>query len=345
MKTLTFVLFSAALALPACKGKSEDSAKPAGEEGGGAAAESGVIVVDGSSTVLPVSQAVAEAFEKQSEAHVTVGKSGTGGGFQKFCRNEIVVTGASRPVKESERAACKEAGIEFIELPVAYDGIAVVVHKDNSWVDHLTVEELKTMWAPEAEEKVMNWSDIREGFPEENLRLFGPGLDSGTYDYFTKAIVGTEHASRSDFQPNEDDNVLVRGVSTDAQALGFFGFAYYKENTDVLKIVPIDDGTADNGDGPVAPTMESVADGSYQPLSRPIFIYVNKEALEKRPEVAEFVSFYLNQDALVEKVGYIPLPAAASELVKKRLEERTTGSLFEDGSKVGVTIEEILKGA
>jgi phosphate transport system substrate-binding protein len=315
----------------------EPGARPAG-------GEPGVIVVDGSSTVLPISQAVAEDFEKAHKARVTVGKSGTGGGFQKLCRGEIAISGASRPIKESEREACKAGGVEFIELPVAYDGIAVVVHKQNDWVDHLTVEELEKMWAPEADGKIKKWSEVREGWPDKDLHLFGPGVDSGTYDYFTAAVVGKEHASRGDFQPNEDDNVLVQGVSTDPTALGYFGYAYYVENADKLELVPIDDGKPDNGQGAIAPSPETVANGTYQPLSRPIFIYVSKKAADERPEVASFVEYYLKEGrALVKEVGYIPLPDEAYDLAAQRFQKRQTGSLFEDGSKIGVTVEQLLR--
>ena len=343
MKTASFTAMSlvvvGAVLVAGC-GKG-DQATGTGEPAG----KSAVIVIDGSSTVLPISQAVAEEFEKAHAARVTVGKSGTGGGFKKLCRGEIVIAGASRPIKESEREACKAAGVEYIELPVAYDGIAVVVHKDNDWVEHLTLEELKTMWVPESEGKVMSWNQVREGWPDQRLRLFGAGVDSGTYDYFTAAVVGTEHSSRGDFQSSEDDNVLVQGVSSDQSSLGFFGYAYYVENTDKLKLVPIDDGDPANGAGAISPTLETVANGTYQPLSRPIFIYVSKKAADERPEVAKVVEFYLNEGrALVKEVGYIPLPDRAYDLVTQRFQKRETGSLFEGGSKIGVTIERLLQG-
>jgi phosphate transport system substrate-binding protein len=346
LSTATLLVFLAA----GC-GKDDKTTGTGGETPEGAAAktepagEPAVIVIDGSSTVLPISQAVAEEFEKAHKARVTVGKSGTGGGFQKLCRGEIAIGGASRPIKASEREECKTGGVEYIELPVAYDGIAVVVHKENTWVDHLTVEELKKMWAPESEGKIKKWSEIREGWPDKELHLFGPGVDSGTYDYFTAAVVGKEHASRGDFQPNEDDNVLVQGVSTDPTALGFFGYAYYVENTDKLELVPIDDGNAENGAGAIAPSPETVANGTYQPLARPVFIYVSKKAADERPEIARFVEFYLEEGrALVKEVGYIPLPDQAYELTTQRFQKRQTGSLFEDGSKIGVTIEQLLEG-
>ncbi|WP_428264473.1 PstS family phosphate ABC transporter substrate-binding protein [Haliangium sp.] len=347
MKSTASILSLIALAALVGCSKADEAPKSGDEPAAAAKAtekaaggEAQVIVIDGSSTVLPISQAVAEEFEAAHKARVTVGKSGTGGGFKKFCRGDIVISGASRPVKKSEAEACQAAGIEFIELPVAYDGIAVVVHKNNDWADKMTVDELKKMWEPAADGKVKKWSEIREGWPDKEFHLFGPGLDSGTYDYFTKAIVGEEHSSRTDFQPNEDDNVLVQGVANDELALGFFGYAYYKENTNKLRVVPID-----GGDGPIEPSLESVAKGTYQPLSRPIFIYVSKTAAEERPEVAKFVEFYLTEGAgLVEEVGYIPLPEKAYALVRERFGKRTVGSVFTGGSKIGVTIEDLLQG-
>jgi phosphate transport system substrate-binding protein len=303
-----------------------------------------VISVDGSSTVFPISEAVAEEYKAQGKAHVTVGMSGTGGGFKKFCKGEIAVTGASRPIKSEEIELCKGGSIEYIELPVAYDGIAIVVHPSADWVDHMTVGELKTLWAPEAQASLTKWSDIRAGWPEEEIHLFGAGVDSGTYDYFTQAVVGTEHASRGDYTSSEDDNVLVQGIASDKHALGFFGFAYYSENAGKLKLVPIDDGKADNGDGPVSPSVETVNDGTYQPLSRPIFVYVAKGEAQ-RPEVGAFIDFYLEKGpALAKEVGYIPMPDAAYELVRARFKARTTGSLFGgEGSKVGAKIEDLLR--
>jgi phosphate transport system substrate-binding protein len=298
------------------------------------------IKVDGSSTVFPLSQAAGEEFQKAGKGTVTVGESGTGGGFKKFCRGEIDVTGASRPIKQQEADDCKKAGIEFVELPVAYDGLAVVVNPKNTWVDHLTVDELKKIWAPES--KITNWKDVREGFPDRPQNLFGAGTDSGTYDYFTQAIVGKEHSSRGDYTANEDDNVLVQGVAGAENALGFFGFAYYVSNKEKLRIVPIDDGNKDNGDGPITPSPETVMNGTYQPLARPIFIYTSLGAL-KRKEVASFVEFYLaNTAKLSAEVGYVALPAKAIELAEARFTERKTGSLFSGGSKVGVTIEQLL---
>ena len=333
------ILLGALLVAPAC------SKKESGENGKGGEKAADIIRIDGSSTVFPITQAVAEDYRGKHGGEIAIGVSGTGGGFKKFCRGETAVTGASRPIKETELAMCKKANIEFIELPVAYDGIAVVIHPKNDWAGKMTVAELKTMWSPEAQGVVGKWSDVRDGWPDRDLHLFGPGVDSGTYDYFTKAVVGKEHASRGDFTANEDDNALVQGVATDENALGFFGYAYYDENKDRLGLVAIDDGNAENGEGAIQPSPETVGKGTYQPLSRPIFIYVSVPALE-RPEVQKFVEFYLDEGMkLASEVGYIQLPPKAIELARKRFADRKTGTVFSGGSKVGVTVEELLGGA
>jgi len=352
IRTVLVVLAAALAALSACsKAEKKANGEAAPEPGAGAssekaappAGEGDVIQIDGSSTVFPISQAVAEEFQKSKGGRVTVGQSGTGGGFKKFCRGEIAIADASRPIKDEEQTACKAAGIDFIELPVAYDGLAVMVHPENNWVDHMTVEELKLLWAPEAQDKITKWSQVRKGWPDKPIHLFGPGVDSGTYDYFTQAIVGKEHASRGDYTSSEDDNVLVQGISGDAAALGFFGYAYYNENKDKLKLIPIEDGKDDNGKGPILPSPETVANGTYQPLSRPIFVYVSTKAIA-RPEVKAFIDFYLNEGPkLVDEVGYIALPQKAYELARKRVVDGKTGSAFH-GSKVGVTVEELLSG-
>lgn len=305
------------------------------------------ISIDGSSTVYPITEAVAEEFTraaKNRSARVTVGVSGTGGGFKKFCRGETAISNASRPITPTEVSQCREAGIEYVELPVAYDGIVVVVHPSNTWVDHLTVAELRTLWAPAAQKQVTRWSQVRDGWPDRPINLFGPGVDSGTYDYFTQAVVGHEHSSRGDYSSSEDDNVIVQGVASDPGALGFFGYAYFEENRARLKAVPVDDGAAENGAGPIAPSPETVTNGTYQPLSRPVFIYVSTRDANERPEVAEFVTFYLEQaPALVREVGYIPLPPRAYELARERFSKRIAGSAFGGtGSKVGVTVEQLL---
>lgn len=303
-----------------------------------------VVAVDGSSTVYPVTEAVAEDWQHEHpEVNITVGIAGTGGGFKKFCAAETDISDASRPIKTSEDEACAAAGIEYIELPVAFDGLAVMVHPSNSWVNYLTVAELKKIWEPEAQGVVTRWSDVRAGWPERELHLYGPGADSGTFDYFTEAIVGNEDASRGDFTASEDDNVLVQGIATDEEGLGFFGLAYYEQNKDRLKLVPIDDELADNGAGPILPSGATVEDGTYQPLSRPIFIYVSRQAAE-RSTVAAFVKYYLEQARrLVPEVGYIPLPGASYEQALAKFEQRITGSAFVGGSQVGVTVADILR--
>mgnify|MGYP005839611401 CR=1 FL=1 len=300
---------------------------------------SGDITIDGSSTVFPVTEAMAEEFQIANPGvRVTVGISGTGGGFKKFCAGETDISNASRPIKTSEMEECAQAGIEFVELPIAFDALSVVVNPNNDWVECLTVEELNKMWAPEAQGTVTNWNQIREGFPDRPLTLYGPGTDSGTFDYFTDAINGEEGASRGDFTASEDDNVIVLGVAQDENALGYFGLAYLEENRDTLRSVKVDE-----GNGCVEPSIATVEDGTYQPLARPIFIYVNKSSLE-RPEVKAFMDFYLATEngVLVEEVGYIALPAAINEKARNRLNNQTTGTAFEGGSTVGVNLNEVL---
>jgi phosphate transport system substrate-binding protein len=306
-------------------------------------AEASIIAIDGSSTVFPITEAVAEEFRGQNPARVTIGVSGTGGGFKKFCSGETAISGASRPIKPSEVSQCKDKAIEYIELPVAYDGISVVVNPANDWAASLTVAELRALFRPEAQNDVKRWNQVRTGFPDQEIHLFGAGVDSGTYDYFTAAIVGTEHASRGDFTSSEDDNVLVQGVAMDRLALGFFGYAYYAENQSKLKLVAVDDEKDDNGKGPIKPSPETVVDGTYSPLSRPIFVYVSKAAAA-RPEVDAFMRFYLAQaHKLVSEVGYIPLPERAYTLAAARLEKRVVGSVFGGtGSRVGVSVEALL---
>jgi phosphate transport system substrate-binding protein len=303
-----------------------------------------VIRLDGSSTVFPISEAVAEEFQKAHPgARVTVGISGTGGGFQKFCRAETDISDASRPIKPTEIEACRGNKIEFSELPVAYDGIVVAVNPKNTWVDRLTVDELKRIWAPESQGQVMRWSQVRAGWPDRELHLFGPGVDSGTYDYFTEAVNGKEGASRGDFTSSEDDNVLVQGIATDELALGFFGIAYYEENADKLKAIPIDDGNEANGAGAVEATVDHVKNGTYQPLSRPLFVYVSHQSAE-RPEVQTFVDFYLKEaSSLAAEVGYVPLNSEGYSLAQRHFADRVPGSVFESGgSQVGISIEDLL---
>jgi len=304
-----------------------------------------LVTVDGSSTVYPITEAVAEDFQKNNPTvKVTVGISGTGGGFKKFCAGETDISDASRPIKQLETDDCKAKDIDYIELPVAFDGLAVVVNPRNTWVDYFTVAELKKIWEPEAQGKVMRWSDIRPNWPARELHLYGAGADSGTFDYFTEAIVGKEDSSRGDFTASEDDNVLVQGIANDELALGFFGIAYYEENKDKLKLIPIDDGKAANGDGPILPDRTTVENGTYQPLARPIFIYVTRAAAD-RAEVGRFVEYYLKEAMrLVPQVGYITLPGNSYEQALAKFNHRITGSAFAGGSQVGVKIDDILRG-
>jgi len=281
---------------------------------------SGTIEIDGSSTVFPITEVVTEDYrEVEPNVRVTIGVSGTGGGFKKFYRGEIDITDASRPIKDKEKKACEEAGIEYHQISVAYDGLAVLINPSNDWVDYLTVEELKKIWHPDAQDSIMKWNQIRPEWPDEEISLFGPGVASGTYDYFTEAIVGESGKSRGDFTNSEDDNVLVQGIAGDKNGLGFFGLAYYEENKDKLKLVGVD-----NGNGPVSPSFETVKNGSYAPLSRPLFIYVSSKGAAK-PEVQSYVDFYQqNAGELCTEVGYIALQdeeyAAEIAAFKKFLE-------------------------
>lgn len=281
---------------------------------------SGEIRIDGSSTVFPISEAVAEEFRTEaSDVRVTVGVSGTGGGFQKFLRGDTDINNASREIQPSEVKTAEQNGIEYVRLSVAYDGLAVLIHPENDWVDYFTVEELKKIWEPEAQDEITRWSDVREEWPDEELHLFGPGVASGTFDYFTETIVGESGASRGDFTASEDDNVLVQGVSTDKYALGFFGLAYYEENKERLKLAGVQNGAGDV----VEPTMKTVSDGTYEPLSRPLFIYVRKEAALQE-NVQQFVHFYLdNAPMLAEQIGYIPMPDSVYEVQRKKFEAFT----------------------
>ena len=265
-----------------------------------AVSQNSIIQIDGSSTVYPISEAMAEEFMAANRGtQVTVGVSGTGGGFSKFCAGELDITGASRPIKDSEVEACAAAGIEYIEVPVATDALTVVINPENDWADEMTVEQLQTLWSPESQDTITNWNQIDPSWPDEPIELFGPGTDSGTFDYFTETIMGEAGSSRADYTASEDDNILVIGVSRDPNAIGYFGLAYYLENQDTLKAVSV------NG---VEPTPENVENGTYAPLSRPIFVYVKKSSLEERPEVRAFVEFMLeNGPELVPEVGYVPL--------------------------------------
>lgn len=308
--SLLLLAFGTSLILTACGPK--DSSGDASQ--GTTSTLTGEIKIDGSSTVYPITEAVAEEFRvEQPDVKVTVGVSGTGGGFKKFGRGEIDINDASRPIKEQEAATCKENNISYVELKVAFDGLVIVVNKENTWVDHFTVEELKKIWEPEAQEKITKWNQIRSTWPAADFHLYGPGVASGTYDYFTEAIVGKSGSSRGDYTASEDDNVLVQGIAGDKNGIAFFGLAYYTENKENLKLAGVD-----NGKGPVLPSIETVKNGTYAPLARPVFIYVT-DAASKRPEITSFVNFYLaNGASLVSDVGYIPLTAEEyqSEIAK-----------------------------
>ncbi len=282
--------------------------------------ERSIIQIDGSSTVFLITEAIAEEFQKiNSNIKVIVGISGTGGGFKKFSRGEIDIVNASRLIKSSEVGLCKENGIDYIELPVAMDGLCIVVNPKNSWCSTMTVTDLKKIWAPESQGKITQWNHIRSGWPSQKLNLFGPGIDSGTYDYFTETIVGEEGSSRGDFTSSEDDNVIVQGIATDVGGLGFLGLAYYEQNKEHLKLLGID-----NGINTVFPTSETIKNSIYQPLSRPLFIYVNTKSVNK-PEIKSFIKFYLkNAEILVKEVGYVPLSEEMYKGIPVHLYEKTT---------------------
>ena len=299
-----------------------------------------IIKIDGSSTVFPITEAVAEDFQKAGKGavRVTVGISGTGGGFKKFCRGETDISDASRPILKKEMDDCKANGVQYIELPVAYDAITIVVNPSNDFVKSMTIAELKRIWEPAAQGKITHWNQVNPAWPSLPLKLYGPGADSGTFDYFTEAIVGKSKSSRGDYTASEDDNVLVQGVARDKGGLGYFGFAYYVENQKRLRALAID-----GARGPVAPGPRTVEDGTYQPLSRPIFIYVSAKSLAK-PEIKEFVEFYLtNAPKLVKEVKYVPLPAHAYALALERFSQKKLGTVFGGEAEVGLKIEDLLK--
>jgi len=305
------------------------SSKESGSTGSSTGQVTGKVAADGSSTVSPIVEAAAEEFLKEnSGVDVTVAVSGTGGGFKKFLNEEIDMANASRPISEKEVGQASEKGLEFVELPVAFDGLTVVVNPKNTWCDDLTVDELKKIWEPGS--KINNWNQVRVGFPDVPLKLYGAGTDSGTFDYFTLAINGEEKASRTDYQSSEDDNVLVQGVAGDEGALGYFGYAYYEQSKDKLKALKV------NG---VAPSAETIADGTYQPLSRPLFLYLNK--VKATPAVTAFANYILDNPELVASTGYIPFPEDLIAVVKKHLADMKTGSKFQ-GAAVGLGIKEIL---
>ncbi len=302
----------------------------------------GLIKADGSSTVYPITEAVAEEFiALNSKVKVTVGISGTGGGFKKFIAGETDISNASRPIKATETEAAEKAGIKYLELPVAYDALTIVINPKNTWAKSITVKELKKIWEPAAQGKITTWKQVREEWPDTPLTLFGPGTDSGTFDYFTEAIVGKEDSSRGDYTSSEDDNVLVQGVARNVGALGFFGFSYYEENIDKLKALAVDDEDPSNGDGAQLPTVENVEKGVYRPLARPVFVYFSAKSLE-RAEVSAFAKFFLeNGQQLVTDVGYIPLPKTIAELASARFISRKLGSIYTNAGS-NHNLEELL---
>jgi phosphate transport system substrate-binding protein len=343
-------LVSLMTALSACGGGQQAGTQPEAEKAGDDKANSGQsnlqgkIAVDGSSTVFPISEAMAEEFMKANPGvNVSVGTSGTGGGFKKFCGGETDIANASRPVKKKEADLCAQKKIEFVELPIAYDAVAVITNKDNTWAKCLKTDELKKMWEPAAQGKVKSWKDIRADFPAEPIALFGPGTDSGTFDYFTDAINGKEGASRGDYTASEDDNVLVQGVSGSKGGIGYLGLAYYEQNKDKLGLVSIDDGKAEDGAGCIAPGEETVTAATYQPLARPVFIYVKKESL-KKPEVKAFIDFQMDaaNKKLVSEAGYIGLPDTFYPKLQARVKSEKIGSVFPGGSAVGVKLADLL---
>ena len=297
-----------------------------------------IIKVDGSSTVYPITEAMAEEFQKATKTNVTVGESGTGAGFKKFCRGETDISNASRPILQKEMDACKEAGIQYIELPVAFDALTVVVNPKNDFVKSLSVAELNAIW--KSGSSVKNWKQVNPAYPDKALALFGPGTASGTFDYFTEAVNGKAKSSRTDYTPSEDDNVLVQGVSGNAGGLAYFGYAYYEENKDKLRAVPI---SAKAGSPAVMPSPEAVKDGTYQPLSRPLFIYVNATAAAFKPEVKAFVNFYLeNAPKLVAEVKYVPLPADDYAAVKAHFKALKPGTGFGGKNEVGIKVKDLI---
>jgi len=307
----------------------------------GSAFAQATVKIDGSSTVFPVTEAVAEDFQKakKNTVRVTVGISGTGGGFKKFCRGETDISDASRPILKKEMEECAKAGIKYIVLPIAFDALTVVIHPKNDWVKQMTVAELKTMWESAAQGKVMTWKQVNAAWPDKPLKLFGPGADSGTFDYFTEAVNGKAKSSRGDFTASEDDNVLVQGVSRDMGALGYFGFAYYDENKDKLKAVPV----VNPKGKAVSPSIDAVMAGEYEPLARPIFIYVSAKSAE-RPEIKEFVEFYLKHGGkLAKEVKYVPLGDSDYKHALDNFSKRKTGTGFGGEAEVGVKVSDLLK--
>ncbi|MBF2001800.1 MAG: PstS family phosphate ABC transporter substrate-binding protein [Synechococcales cyanobacterium C42_A2020_086] len=310
----------------------------------GAAVATPEVEVDGSSTVFPITNAAAEEFQKENpDAKVIVEFSGTTGGFRKFCAGETDISNASRPISSEEIVTCREAGVRFIELPIAFDALTVVVHPENTWAQSLTVSELKKMWEPAAQGKITNWNQIRPDFPNRPLKLYGAGTDSGTYDYFAEVITGGSDL-RSDFTASEDDDVLVQGVANDPDALGFFGFSYFERNQDKLRAVAILDDSQGRATEAVLPSREAVENATYVPLSRPLFVYVNGRAAQQNPNLRDFMTFYLtNAQRIVESVDYIPMPGEAYEVGSVHLFKGEYGTAYDGKPQPYLTIREVLQ--
>lgn len=327
------ILFSG---LSACSGPNNEDT----QGNASTATNNSIIKIDGSSTVYPIIEAASEEFQRATKQRITVGISGTGGGFKKFCRGETDIQNASRPILEKEMAACKAAGIDYIELPIAFDALTIAVNKQNTFIQQITVAELKKLWEPAAQKTITSWQQVNPAWPDVSIALYGAGSDSGTFDYFTEAIVGKAKSSRGDFTASEDDNVLVQGVANDKHALGYFGFAYYESNQDKLKAVPV---ALDANTPAVLPSLETVMNGSYQPLSRPVFIYVNAASAKQKPYVKAFIDAYLKDaNTYVTEVQFIPLPAQDLAAVTAHWQALKLGTGFSGKPEVGVRIEDLL---
>jgi phosphate transport system substrate-binding protein len=299
------------------------------------------VIIDGSSTVFPITDAIAKEFQKQqaNKAQVSVGISGTTGGFKKFCAGETDISNASRPILAAEMEACNKNQVRYVELPVAYDALTIAVHPQNTWAKDITVAELKKIWEPSAQRKITRWQQVRSSWPDRPLNLYGAGQESGTYDYFTEAIVGKVRASRIDYVASEDDEILVEGISRNPNALGYFGLSYYEENQDKVKALFID-----NGKGSVMPSSQTVEKAQYQPLSRPLFIYVNITSAQIKPAVVDFINFYIQEAPnTVRSVGYVPLPAEGYDLAQLHFYRGKVGTVFEGEAQVNLTIGELLR--
>ena len=306
-----------------------------------ASQENPSIKIDGSSTVYPITKEIAERFQvgRKEPVAIDVEFSGTGGGFDKFCRGETDISNASRPIQLAEMEACNQAEVRYIELPVAFDALTVVVNPENNWLDSITLKELEKIWSPAAEQEIIRWNQIRSSFPDQPLNLYAPGTDSGTFDYFTEAVIGEAGASRTDYTASEDDDILVKEVSQDPNALGYFGLAYYEQRADEMKAVAID-----SGNGAILPSRETVEQAQYQPLARPLFIYINAVSAQKNQAVRQFIDFYLEQaPETVSEVGYVPLPEEAYHIDKVTFHRGEVGTVFEGQSQFNLTIPELLR--